>query len=267
MRNLLRKNFLLWKSLRRLQMRYLLFLAGRKLGSVEFPDAELKELFEEAHYAARKRLLIREDPLVGKIEEKRATWLKRTERLNDGTLGGEGYTAELTLREAVEASKLPEAATLLYRLIEWRRPATVVEFGTNIGISTTWQAAALRKIGSGHLHTMELSPYRIRFAEKALDELEVRNVTFHNIDFQVAIESEMSSWGPVDFAFVDGDHMRDTTVRYFEKLVEVSSPAAVLVFDDIDWSDGMREAWATIRGSGAIRFSCEFLGMGVIVLS
>ena len=247
-------------------MRLLLGRTARYLGSVTFPDGEVEAVVKEALDSARKGRIVRESALVTRIEAQRKAWLKRTDRMNDGTLGAEPFTAALTVREAVEASKLAECATLLYRLIEWRRPEVVVEFGTNIGISTAWQAAALQENGTGHLHTMELSPYRVRFAEVALKEFGFTNLTLHNVDFDVAIEADLPGWGPVDFAFVDGDHMRDTTIRYFERLVELAAPGAILVFDDIDWSDGMREAWTTIKDSEASRFTCDFLGMGIVLL-
>ena len=51
----------------------------------------------------------------------------------------------------------------------------------------------------------------------------------------------------VDFAFIDGHHDRDATIEYFNKIKPYLSKDAIVVFDDISWSDGMKEAWNIIQ--------------------
>src|SRR5262245_12989589 len=59
---------------------------------------------------------------------------------------------------------------LLYSLVRASRPATVVEFGTSYGISTTYLAAAVADNGVGHVLTTELSAVKVAAAQSNLDE-------------------------------------------------------------------------------------------------
>ena len=52
---------------------------------------------------------------------------------------------------------------------------------------------------------------------------------------------------PVDFIFIDGHHDEQATIGYFEQVRPWLADRNAIVFDDIDWSDGMRAAWAHHR--------------------
>jgi hypothetical protein len=55
------------------------------------------------------------------------------------------------------------------------------------------------------------------------------------------LESTMRELAPVEYAFVDDQHERDATIHYFEQLVTHAGENGVLVFNDITWSQGMRD--------------------------
>jgi predicted O-methyltransferase YrrM len=65
---------------------------------------------------------------------------------------------------------------------------------------------------------------------------------------------------------VDGHHDRDATIGYFNALLPRLAEDAVLVFDDIDWSAGMRDAWRVIRQDGRIRLAVDLAKLGVVVV-
>ncbi len=66
-------------------------------------------------------------------------------------------------------------------------------------------------------------------------------------NFSKTLGPALAALRPIDFMFIDGHHDRDATLRYFEQARPFLAPKNVVVFDDIDWSDGMREAWAQIK--------------------
>src|SRR5262249_55874042 len=51
-----------------------------------------------------------------------------------------------------------EVGELLYVLASGRRPSTVVEFGTSLGVSTIYLASAIRDAGAGVVITTEFQP-------------------------------------------------------------------------------------------------------------
>ena len=72
---------------------------------------------------------------------------------------------------------------------------------------------------------------------------------------------------PIDFFFNDGHHDHDAVLEYFEKSLPFLASDAVMVFDDISWSDGMRQAWKEIVADPRIRFSLDLRSIGVVVIS
>ena len=64
--------------------------------------------------------------------------------------------------------------------------------------------------------------------------------------FSATLGTVLDAVGPIDFAFVDGDHGEVSTRAYCRQLLPRMRNGGVLVFDDIRWSDGMLRAWRAI---------------------
>lgn len=158
------------------------------------------------------------------------------------------------------ASQPRATATILYRLVRHLRPLRCVEMGTCVGVSAAYQAAALHRNGHGHLVTIEGSPDLSRVAERALAALGLHRVELRVGPFQDLLVDVLSE-EPADLVFVDGHHDEEATVRYFEQIVPLVTPGAVLVFDDISWSAGMQRAWLRI---GAHPCTVESVDLGKI---
>src|SRR5919198_426587 len=52
---------------------------------------------------------------------------------------------------------------------------------------------------------------------------------------------------PIDHAFFDADHTEEATVRHFDALLPGLAPGAVVMVDDLLWSDAMRRAGERIK--------------------
>ena len=48
--------------------------------------------------------------------------------------------------------------------------------------------------------------------------------------------------------YIDGNHIFDSTIRYFNLLGKASGYRCIMVLDDINWSGEMARAWKIIRG-------------------
>ena len=66
----------------------------------------------------------------------------------------------------------PRWGALLYRLVKWYRPASVIELGTGIGISTAYLAAG----GDMPVESVEASGEKCRYARELMKELQYRHV-------------------------------------------------------------------------------------------
>jgi predicted O-methyltransferase YrrM len=147
------------------------------------------------------------------------------------------------------ASKPPVWAEVLFRLVRARRPANCVEMGTCMGISASYIASALKLNGQGRLVTLEGAAAFAEVARANLSSLGLENATVHVGRFADTLPPTLRDLQPVEFLFVDGHHDRDATLDYFAQARPHLAGTSTVVFDDIEWSEGMREAWTQIQGA------------------
>ena len=122
---------------------------------------------------------------------------------------------------------------LLYSLVRASRPATVVEFGTSYGISTTYLAAAVADNGVGHVFTTELSAVKIAAARSNLDEVGLGDhVTILAGD---ALETLDDVPGPIGLVLLDG--WKPLCLPVLTMLEPKLAPGALVVADDITFAD------------------------------
>jgi predicted O-methyltransferase YrrM len=71
---------------------------------------------------------------------------------------------------------------------------------------------------------------------------------------------------PIGLVFIDGYHDQVATKRYFEMIHPFLARHAMLVFDDIRWSDGMRAAWKEIRSDPRVKYAVDLDQWGICLL-
>jgi predicted O-methyltransferase YrrM len=102
---------------------------------------------------------------------------------------------------------------------------------------------------------------RAHLARLGLDEVEVVRGRF-----AATLDGVLERIAPVDYAFVDGHHDEQATLDYVERITAVASPGAVLVVDDVRWSDGMARAWSRIAEGERVGLAADLGNVGVVVL-
>ena len=68
----------------------------------------------------------------------------------------------------------------------------------------------------------------------------------------------------VDFAFIDGNHRKEPTERYFKELLAKINNDSILVFDDIHWSSEMEAAWGAVKNNAAVTCSIDLFFIGIV---
>lgn len=155
---------------------------------------------------------------------------------------------------------------LLFQIIRHARPERCLELGTSLGISASYIGAACSLNGCGSLETLEGAPAIAALAKKNLASLGLDMATVVPGRFQDTLDATLAHYRPVDFAFIDGHHDRDATLRYFGQIKPHLSDRAIVVFDDILWSRGMRQAWRKIRTMDGSFATVDLLRMGVLLV-
>ncbi len=245
------------------------------------PHATVRALGSACGEALQRRYRAEDARVVEGIEALRARASGSTERLRIDDYGAgapdsafteaqmsAGRVVERTVGEACRASKKPTWAGLLWHLVREFQPERCVELGCCLGISACYQGHALRLNGArGRLWTLEGAPMLADVARRHIGEQGLQDRVEVVVGrFQDTLQGVLERNGPIDYAFIDGHHDEEATLRYFEQLLPHLAPRALLVFDDINWSDGMRRAWARLAADPRIQVSIDCGEVGVCAI-
>lgn len=176
----------------------------------------------------------------------------------------EGYDYGLCKTRIEKVSKyakdaaMPDfQAALLHRLVHFLKPSSTLELGTNLGKSLACMASAHP---SGRFTGVEGNAAIAEFALKNHSKLGLDNTTVISQSFDEFFEANANTY---DLVFIDGDHNREATLRYFSKLKKCINSTAVIIFHDIYWSKGMAEAWQEIKKDRDVRITLDLYFFGI----
>jgi len=169
------------------------------------------------------------------------------------------------------AAKAPRLGQLLYRIARYYKPSVMLELGTSLGFSAAYLAAGGTGGATGHpgeggkLWTVEGSGQIAGVARKNLEFLGLDAEVIEG-NFDEVLPGLLGRIGPVDLAFVDGNHRREASLSYFEQLMGNAGERALFVFDDIHWSAGMEEAWGAITADPRVYLTIDLFFFGLVFL-
>ncbi|WP_375434518.1 O-methyltransferase [uncultured Hymenobacter sp.] len=162
-------------------------------------------------------------------------------------------------RTAAKPSKL---AQLLFRLVNYFRPRTILELGTSLGLTTAYLAAADSR---SRVLTFEGCPNTAQIARETFRALHLRNIELIEGNLDQTLAPALAALNvPLDFAFFDGNHRYEPTLRYFNLCVAHRTEQSVFVLDDIHWSAEMERAWNTIRQHPEVRLTIDLFFVGLV---
>lgn len=182
---------------------------------------------------------------------------------------GAGSTKGLTKQRVVQqiaatSLKPKKYAQLLYRLVNYFQPKQILELGTSLGITTTYLAKANP---SATVTTMEGSAAIAAIAQQQFDALQLKNITVVTGNFDETLQPLIDKAGQAfDFVFIDGNHRKEPTLRYFEQLLAKANNDTVFVFDDIHWSAEMEEAWEQLKQHPQVTLTVDLFFIGLVFL-
>ncbi|WP_341350737.1 O-methyltransferase [Sabulibacter ruber] len=159
------------------------------------------------------------------------------------------------------AAKPARLGQLLFRLANHFKPATVLELGTSLGLTTSYLALA-RKTAA--LYTFEGCPAIAAQARKNFRKLGLENVTLVEGNLDQTLSHTLASLDKVDFVFFDGNHRLEPTMRYFEQCLTKAHENSVFIFDDIYWSSEMAQAWKKIKEHPRVLLTVDLFYIGLV---
>lgn len=206
-------------------------------------------------------------PWVERIEAERARLAADTSLVKPpGSAESGPYDDGVTIQQACGVSKTKRDALALHFLVRELAPKLGLELGTNVGISSSYIASAMRLNGRGRLVTMEGSPLRARIADGVHQNLDLRVEKVLGL-FTQTLAPYVERCEPLDFVFIDGHHQYQPTLDYFAAVERKLVDGALVLFDDIRWSEGMLRAWTELARDPRFRVVVDLDRYGVCVFT
>jgi len=208
----------------------------------------------------------RDVPVFEKIENIRRNLLKDNRELNVRDFGAgsrfDGIPQKRKVKEiANRFAKSPRYCRLLYRITNYLKPAVMIELGTSLGISAMYQSAGNPE---GKLYTLEGCTETANIAENNFKNNGFANIQCITGDFEQTLPALISNIKLVDYVFIDGNHTYDATMNYFHLFKMHINNKSVLIFDDINWSEGMKIAWKEIKSDPSVTVTLDLFTMGIV---
>ncbi len=179
---------------------------------------------------------------------------------------GAGSRVERTntrmVREIARSSLKPvKFGQLLFRIVDHYAPDTILELGTSLGITTAYLATAR---ASAKVITMEGATAVADVARSNFQQLGIANIHITEGNFDHTLAQALDAIGRLDFAFIDGNHRYEPTVRYFKQLLPSLHEHSILIFDDIHWSGEMEQAWEAIKQDASVMLTIDLFFIGLV---
>lgn len=165
---------------------------------------------------------------------------------------------------AASSLKPKKFAQLLFRIVHHYQPANILELGTSLGITTCYLAEGNKQ---ARVFTCEGSTSIAAIAKNNFDKLQFTNIDLVKGNFAATLQPLLDKIGPIDLAFIDGNHRKQPTIEYFQSIIRHIHSNTILIFDDIHWSAEMEEAWRFIKQDPAVTLSIDLFFIGLIFIN
>lgn len=179
-----------------------------------------------------------------------------------------GAQRSLLVKEIVQKAAAPtQWAKFYYSLVVNLKVSTILELGTNLGVSGQYLLQAIADQPKASLISLEGIKRMCELAHERFYELDTKaNFRVIHGTFDQSLEKIEKENKTFDFVFLDGDHQYDSTIKYVNWIIKQAKPNCVIVLDDIYWSPDMKSAWNTIRKHPDINLSVDLFKLGIVCI-
>jgi predicted O-methyltransferase YrrM len=185
--------------------------------------------------------------------------------LGAGPGGAEGSRRKVAIRNIARYSGVRrKTGELLFRLSRHLAPGTILELGTSLGISTSYLALGNP---SASVFTIEGCPETAKLARKNFTNSGLNHIHTVNGNFDEVLPEIMKNTGILKMVFIDGNHRKEPTLKYFSLLLQYIADDTVFILDDIHWSKEMEMAWKEIRRHSSVKVTIDLFSIGLVFFS
>lgn len=162
---------------------------------------------------------------------------------------------------AKNAGISPKRAELLFRIVNYFQPNTILEIGTSLGLATSALSLGSK---NAKVITLEGCPNTLSIAKNQCQLQNLNNIEFINTKFEDYLSNYQLNTEHCQLIYFDGNHSKKATLDYFELLLPTITNDSVWIFDDIHWSKDMEEAWEIIKNHPKVTITIDTFQWGIV---
>ena len=152
-------------------------------------------------------------------------------------------------------------AKLLFRVVNYFQPTTILEIGTSLGLATSALSLGNKK---SKIITLEGCSNTIEIAKSQLENSKFQNIEFINTRFEDYLKNQQQTTNSQQLIYFDGNHSKKATIEYFKLLLPTITNDTVWIFDDIHWSKDMEDAWEIIKKHPKVKVTIDTFQWGFV---
>ena len=165
-----------------------------------------------------------------------------------------------------KAASKPIWAQFLYLITKRLISPYFLEIGTNLGVSGTYILEALKSKKNSQLYTMEGLPQLCEIAQNQFSKIssnskyKIYEGLYKNTFPKLLMDNKN-----FNIVFIDGNHKKEPTIKYFTDLQSQLSSPAIIIFDDINWSLDMQKVWKIVKSHKNVSYSIDMFKFGILI--
>jgi len=188
--------------------------------------------------------------------------LEKDKRVLDITDYGAGEKQKKTIAEiAAKSVKSTKYGQLLYRLSVYIKAQNTLEFGTSLGLTTSYLASPSSTM---RCISLEGCPQVASLAIDNFKTLDIKNVQIVVGDIDLTLPEVLNKFSQLDLVFIDANHKSQAVISYFEQCLTKVHKNTVFVVDDIYWSKDMEKAWKMIKEHSQVIATIDLFQLGIV---
>jgi predicted O-methyltransferase YrrM len=203
--------------------------------------------------------------IVCKVERIRKKLISDRKSIQMNDLGAGSGMGKRNLRRVSDIalySSVPKRyGRLLAGLSSEFGKSAILELGTSFGISTMYLAAANP---DAVVYTIEGSGEVTEIAKGNFAEAGLTNIKLFTGSFEKILPGFEEKRVAPGLVFIDGNHRKEPTIDYFNRISGFSDENTVIVIDDINYSRDMAEAWEKIKRNERVSVTVDICRMGIV---
>ncbi len=148
-------------------------------------------------------------------------------------------------------------------LVQQTKPELIVEFGTAFGVSGMYWLAGLELNQSGQLFTYEPNEIWAPIAHRNLAKISQR-FRGHIGTFENHAQGIADEGLKIDLCLIDAIHTSAFVKSQLDIVLRLVNKRAVIVLDDIEFSEDMRGCWNELAADGRFLTALELGNVGIL---